>query len=112
MKHKPFSEIRHLMKINQTIMKDEAMREKMKHIYPIFIIGQEFTEHDTSLFRIPFGLLSVAARVHRRIVTEPIGDPLTAFNSKFQFCSVLHDVVTCKSIQVHLYEYDLTLQYS
>lgn len=112
LKHKPFSEIRHLMKINQTIMKDEAMREKMKHIYPVFIIGQEFMEHDTSVFRVVFGLLSVSARVHRRTVTEPIGDPLTSFNTKFQFCSVLYDVVTCKSIQVHPYEIRSDLQYS
>lgn len=96
LKSKPFSEISHLLQINRMIMEDDEMLDKLKHTYPILVIGQEFKYHDTSLVRDEFGAGSCFARMHRRIVTEPIGDPLTSFNSKFQLCSVLRDVVFCK----------------
>lgn len=99
LRSKPFSEIRHLMKINQTILKDPIMREKLKHTYPVLIIGQEF-EDDTGLFRAELDD-TIFARVHRRIVTKPIGDPLTSFNSKFELCSVLCDVVECESAYIY-----------
>ncbi|KJA21716.1 hypothetical protein HYPSUDRAFT_123415, partial [Hypholoma sublateritium FD-334 SS-4] len=88
---KPFSEIRHLLKINQTILKDPVMRKKLKHKYPVLIVGQEF-EDNTGFFRAELGA-KIFPRVHRRIVTKPIGDPLTSFNSKFEFCKILCDVV-------------------
>ncbi|KJA22968.1 hypothetical protein HYPSUDRAFT_201776 [Hypholoma sublateritium FD-334 SS-4] len=88
---KPFSEIRHLMTINQTIMNDAEMRDTLKHTYPVLVIGQELGD-STDLRRqeLPRTHLS---RVHRRIVTKAIGDPLTSFRSKFELCSILCDVV-------------------
>ncbi|KJA19066.1 hypothetical protein HYPSUDRAFT_141276 [Hypholoma sublateritium FD-334 SS-4] len=87
----PFSEIIHLLKINRSIKKDPAMYAKLKHTYPIFVVGQELGD-GTALRRIelpnkPF------PRVHRRIVTKPICDPITSFRSKHELCSVLLDIV-------------------
>lgn len=94
LKSKPFSEIRHLLTINITINKDPEMYKKLKHTYPILIVGQEL-KHDTGAYRQELNE-SVLPRVHRRMVTKPFGDPLTSFNSKFQLCSVLCDTVACK----------------
>ncbi|KAF9471666.1 hypothetical protein BDN70DRAFT_775931, partial [Pholiota conissans] len=88
----PFSEIRHLLKINHTIMNDEEMRDSLKHTYPTLIVGQELGDStDIRRVEVPH---KPHPRIHRRIVTKPIGDPLTSFRSKFELCSVLCDVVT------------------
>lgn len=76
-------------------MQDPEMRNKLKHRYPVLIVGQELVD-DTGIYRLELGETAKLPRVHRRMVTEPIGDPLTSFNSKFQLCSVLCDAVTCK----------------
>ncbi|KJA17836.1 hypothetical protein HYPSUDRAFT_110366, partial [Hypholoma sublateritium FD-334 SS-4] len=88
---KPFSEIRHLLKINQTILQNPTMYDKLKHTYPILVIGQELLD-DTGVYRKSLQD-TFFSRVHRRIVTKPIGDPLTSFRSKYELCSVLCDVV-------------------
>ena len=75
-------------------MKDENMCDTLKHTYPVLIIGQELGD-STELHRIEIPD-KPHPRVHRRIVTGPIGDPLTSFRSKFELCSVLCDIVTCK----------------
>jgi hypothetical protein len=36
-------------------------------------------------------------RLHRRVVTGPVGDPLTSFRSREEFVQVLLDCVKCKS---------------
>ena len=97
---KPFSEIRHLLKINQTIMQNPAMYAKLKHTYPILVVGQELPD-ETGDYRVEL-TDSFFSRVHRRIVTKPIADPLTSFSSKFELCSVLCDVVQCKLIYKHI----------
>ncbi len=38
---KPFSEIEHLLKINRAIMQDAALYTKLRHKFPIFVIGQD-----------------------------------------------------------------------
>lgn len=90
----PFSEIRHLLKINQTILNDTKMHDTLKHTYPVLVVGQElYDSTDVRRSEIPEKPLP---RVHRRIVTKPIGDPLTSFRNKYELCSVLCDVVACK----------------
>ena len=96
----PFSEIRHLLTINQTINNDDEAKRKLRHIYPLFIIGEELGD-DTLGRRLGLtykhGLLRPSnSRVHRRIVTKPVGDPLTSFRSKYELCNVLCDFVSCK----------------
>jgi hypothetical protein len=39
-----------------------------------------------------------ARRLHRRVVTSPIGEPITNFNSKKEFISCLIDVITGKAL--------------
>ena len=92
---KPFSEIEHLLKINRAIMRDAALYAKFKHKFPIFVIGQDLSDstalHRKDLDGVHFGW------VHRRIVTKPVSDPLTSFQTKYELCSVLCDIVECKS---------------
>jgi hypothetical protein len=91
---KPFSEIRHLLKINQTILNDTNMHDTLKHTYPVLVVGQElYDSTDIRRIELPWKPLS---RVHRRIVTKHLGDPLTSFRNKYELCSVLCDVVACK----------------
>lgn len=94
LKSEPFSEIRHLLTINQTIMEDTEMRDTLKHTYPVLIISQELGDC-TELRRIEL-YDKPLPRVHRRIVTKAIGDPLTSFRSKFELCSIFCDVVACE----------------
>ncbi len=95
----PFSEIVHLLKIHKTIQSDKRMREILERSYPVFVIGQEFSDSNTQIIREGFPLyrydVEQETRVHRRIVTKPVGDPLTSFRSKLELCNVLCDVVTC-----------------
>lgn len=91
---KPFSEIRHLLTINQTILNNTDMRDTLKHTYPILVVGQELGD-STELCHSEFPEKPLPW-VHRRIVTKPIGDPLTSFRSKYELCSVLCDIVACK----------------
>lgn len=100
LRSKPFSEIRHLLKINQTIIQNPTMYAKLKYTYPILVVGQELPD-DTGRYREPLKD-TFFARVHRRIVTKPIGDPLTSFRSKHELCSVLCDVVQCELIYKHV----------
>lgn len=91
---KPFSEIQHLIMINRAIKRDPEISERLKHKYPIFVIGEELGD-STELRRKDLGAARFP-RVHRRVVTKPVGDPLTSFRSKYELCSVFCDVVECK----------------
>ena len=42
------------------------------------------------------------ARTHHHIITGPVGDLLTSFWSKREFCSCIRDVVKCKTAHCHL----------
>ncbi len=84
---KPFSEIRHLLKINQTIMQNPALHSKFKHKYPILVIGQQLQDN-TGDYRVELeDSTKFFPRVHRRIVTKPIADPITSFSSNLN-CAV------------------------
>lgn len=108
LKFQPFSEIRHLLHINQSILGDDEAKKKLKYTYPILIIGQELGD-STSDRRAGITDKPVE-RVHRRMVTKPIGDPLTSFRSKYELCAVLFDVVNCE-ISVLSFELNLTIPF-
>lgn len=90
----PCSEIETLKKINNT-MKSSQEHEYLKHCYPILVAGQDLGD-STDIRRPEASSDSPAPRTHRRIVTGPVGDPLTSFRSKREFCSCIRDVVKCK----------------
>ncbi len=95
----PFSEIEHLLKIYRTIEGDEKERRNLKHCYPIFVIGQEFsgtTESVRMQVRLADQDVEQIIRLHRRIVTKPFGDPITSFRSKLELCKILCNVVKCR----------------
>lgn len=96
----PFSEIKSLLTINKVILEDKAAQEDLRFIYPCLVVAQDLGD-STLLRRAGISYLKSgvrpSARVHRRVVTKPIGDPLTSFRSKFELCSVFCDIVKCKS---------------
>lgn len=60
-----------------------------------YYIGQECV-HSTDTIRTRLDRTGVAIRIQRRIVTGPIGDPITSFRSKLEFVSVCLDAVNGK----------------
>ncbi len=51
LKSKPFSEIRHLLKINQAILQNPTTHTKFQHKYPVFVIGQQLPDN-TGEYRV------------------------------------------------------------
>jgi hypothetical protein len=68
-------------------------------MHPRFIVGEEMgdstDERRGRLTNKPPECL------HRRVVTGPVGDPLTSFRSHEEFVQVLLDCVNCKSSIQH-----------
>ena len=90
------SEIDILSSICDKLKKDsspDAQRFQLMH--PRFIVGEEIgdstTERRGRLADPP------PERLHRRVVTGPVGDTLTSFRSRQEFVKVLLDCVDCKS---------------
>ena len=96
----PCSEIETLKKINNA-MKSSQEHEYLKHCYPILVAAQDLGD-STDIRRPEASSNSPPPRTHRRIVTGPVGDPLTSFRSKREFCSCIRDVVKCKPAHCHL----------
>ena len=91
------SEIDILSTICDTLKKDtSADSEKYQAMHPRFIVGEEIGDPTNGARR---GLLAnmPQERLHRRVVTGPVGDPLTSFRSREEFVKVLLDCVDCKS---------------
>lgn len=89
------SEINVLSEINDILEKDSSENAKTyRSMHPRFILGEEFSNDSTKLRR---GRLinPPPDRVHRRVVTGPVGDPLTSFRSREEFVKILLDCVNC-----------------
>ena len=90
------SEIDILSTISNTLKNDpSANAQKYRSMHPRFVVGEEM-ENSTNT---PRGRLpnSPPERLHRQVVTGPIGDPLTSFRSREEFIQVLLDCVDCRS---------------
>ncbi len=83
------SEIEMLKHIAKTLESDPE-GYLFKYALPMYHLGQE-SVHTTNTIR--FKVHKRSARVQRRIVTGPIGDPITSFRSKAEFVSVCLDIV-------------------
>ena len=68
--------------------------ERFKRLCPKVIAADNFLDSTDT----PRGRLAKKSctRIHRRIVTGPIGDPLTSFRSRQEFVQVILDTVNCK----------------
>ena len=87
------SEIEFIKHIEKVLHEDPDGRF-LKHAHSRYYIGQECV-CSTDAIR---GLLpKPPTRVQRRIVTGPIGDPITSFRSKHEFVSIMLDIVNCMS---------------
>jgi|SRR5882762_3231320 len=90
------SEITVLSKINDILERDSSEDAKTyRSMHPRFIIGDEIG--DSTKARRGRITNTPPDRVHRRVVTGPVGDPLTSFRSREEFVQVLLDCVKCKS---------------
>ena len=90
------SEIDILSSISNTLKNDPgADAQKYRSMHPRFVVGEEIGDSTTArrgrLTKMP------PERLHRRVVTGPVGDPLTSFRSREEFVQVLLDCVDCKS---------------
>lgn len=83
------SEVDFIQHITRTIQ-DDPDGYLFKYICPRYYIGQEQVwSTETIRGQLDKGPI----RIQRRIVTGPIGDPITSFRSKREFVSVLLDIV-------------------
>lgn len=87
------SEVDFIRNIDRAVQEDPS-GYLFKHSCPSYIIGQEAVCSTDAIRGV---LMKSPTRIQRRIVTGPIGDPLTSFRSKKEFVSVLLDVVNCMS---------------
>lgn len=86
------SEINILSSISNTLKNDSSPNaQKYRSMHPRFIVGEEIGD-STNTRR---GRLTNMApeRLHRRVVTGPVGDTLTSFRSREEFIKVLLDCV-------------------
>lgn len=93
------SEIDALSTIKDTLNNDtSAEAQKLRSIHPRFVIGEEIGDSTTERRGRLSKLQIPPERVHRRVVSGPVGDPLTSFRSRAEFIQVLLDCVDCKYI--------------
>lgn len=88
---KILSEIEFMKHIDRLLQDDEE-GYLFKHSCPKYYIGQEKV-WSTDTIRGSLKLPGSITRVQRRMVTGPIGDPITSFRSKKEFVSVMIDIV-------------------
>ncbi|KAF8342367.1 hypothetical protein F5887DRAFT_887411 [Amanita rubescens] len=86
----PRSEIEFIKHIEK-VVNEQADGNLFKYAHPHYYIGQEEV-YDTGKIRSALPK-KPPIRVQRRIVTGPIGDPITSFRSRYEFVSVMLDVV-------------------
>jgi hypothetical protein len=90
------SEIDILSSISSTLKDDPSKdAQKYRSLHPRFVVGEEIG--DSSNMRRGRLTNMPPERLHRRVVTGPIGDPLMSFRSREEFIKVLLDCVDCKS---------------
>lgn len=87
------SEITHIKNISQTV-EAEAVDDRTRLLSPRFIAGEDNIDNTDE----PRGLINtnLSPRIRRRIVTGPIGDPITTFRSRVECLQCLIDVVDRK----------------
>ena len=84
------SEIEFIKKIAE-IVQSEHLGDRAQVLSPRFVAGDEHI-CDTDNFRHLLTALE-PARIHRRIVTGPIGDPITSYRSRVECLQALVDVL-------------------
>lgn len=68
--------------------------QKFKKVYTCFVVGEDI---GSTKARRGYMAHQPPERQHRRVVTGPVGDPLTSFRSREEFVKVILDSVECKS---------------
>lgn len=84
------SEVQFIKRISTTVQ-TEALPQRSQVLCPRFVAGEEHI-HDTDEARAILTVCS-PARIHRRIVTGPIGDPITSYRSRVECLQAVLDVV-------------------
>ena len=90
------SEIDILSSISDALKNDPSINaQKYRSMHPRFVVGEKMGD-STNMKRGRLNNMP-PERLHCRVVTGPVGDPLTSFRSREEFVQVLLDCVDCKS---------------
>ncbi|KJA20813.1 hypothetical protein HYPSUDRAFT_141584 [Hypholoma sublateritium FD-334 SS-4] len=86
------SEVTVLSKIHDVLKADNSPEaKKYRMLHSRYIVGEEL--NDSTSDRRGRMIDKPPTRVHRRVVTGPVGDPLTSFRSRKEFVQVMLDCV-------------------
>ena len=93
----------------------KQMSTKLEGYVPKLICGGDVTVKDvkdcTGRYRVDLAGYPYSQRVHRRIVTSTIGEPLTMFQSKKEFLNVMISLLQSQS-SIHIQLFDTYNQYA
>lgn len=92
------SEIDHIKRINHMAQTTEGLGARFQVLSPRFVAGENHVD-DTNE---PRGLIpsTYSERIRRRVVTGPIGDPITSYHSRVEFLQALIDVADRKYLML------------
>ena len=94
-----FSEIECIKNIASKVQ-SEGLDERSRILSPRFVAGENRVSHtDEPRHLLPKGV----ARIRRRVVTGPIGDPITTYRSRIECLQVLLDVVDRELFSFQIY---------
>jgi hypothetical protein len=85
------SEIDHIKKISSIANAEGSTDNRSRFLRPRFVAGENHVSN-TSTPR-GYAKILVPARIRRRIVTGPIGDPITSYRSRVECLQVFIDIV-------------------
>ena len=89
------SEVAVLSDIHDILQRDNSPEaQRYRSLHSRYITGEEL--NDSTSDRRGRLTNKPADRVHRRVVTGPVGDPLTTFRSRREFVQIILDCVDCK----------------
>jgi hypothetical protein len=85
------SEIDHIKKISSIANAEGSTDNRSRFLRPRFVAGEDSVNNTSE----PRGFVTtrVPARIRRRIVTGPIGDPITSYRSRVECLQALIDIV-------------------
>lgn len=90
----PVSEVDILKHVGQKL-RDDPIEGRHAGVHPRFVAGNDILHDSTARWR---GHLQMQPpeRLHRRVVTGPVGDPISSFRSREEFIQVMIDCIDCK----------------
>ncbi|KAF9473244.1 hypothetical protein BDN70DRAFT_789678, partial [Pholiota conissans] len=86
----PDSEIQHIKAISDAVQAAD-LSTRLQILCPRFVAGEDSVDNTEEARDLAAGM--APARIRRRIITGPIGDPITSFRSRVECLQALLDIV-------------------